>query len=377
MPALELRDGDLPLIRQRIQSAYTGIMRVNELLQLVQDVVPEVGGALPIRAGADELVFELVNAAHRRGLLPKLIVAAAERRPHRHDLRELQLVLAQRPGWSLPTGAHTLSPGSLERLTSAGEPFLDVPALARWLLAVENQVCQVKAGAEAGTGFLVGANLVLTCYHVVESHLDGTVPASEVKVRFGYKVGPGGKTPPDADLRWHAIDDAWTIPHSRYGEADVSLTGEPAADELDYALIKLQSSPGSDTVPEGGQRGWVDISSDPALPAAESPILIVQHPGQPPEGEPPQQPLKIAFATPGFERANANGTRVGYRPSTLKGSSGSPVFDAKYRCVALHHNRGQISAWATHIGDNNRGIPIREIRRHLADDVRALLSAPQ
>lgn len=52
MAKLELDSGDLKVIRERIKTAYTGTIRVNELTALVDDVVPEVGGALPIGAGA-------------------------------------------------------------------------------------------------------------------------------------------------------------------------------------------------------------------------------------------------------------------------------------------------------------------------------------
>ena len=68
--------------------------------------------------------------------------------------------------------------GALEALTTSGQPFFDTSKLAWWLIRVERQVCLVRCGDERGTGFLVGPNLVLTCHHVIKSHLNGSVPAS-------------------------------------------------------------------------------------------------------------------------------------------------------------------------------------------------------
>ena len=53
-----------------------------------------------------------------------------------------------------------------------------------------------------------------------------------------------------------------------------------------------------------------------------------------------------------------------YKPSTLPGSSGSPVYNRAFNVVALHHNRGQIATEATFYG-NNQGIPLALIREHL------------
>lgn len=152
--------------------------------------------------------------------------------------------------------------------------------------------------------------------------------------------------------------------------------GDPGEQELDFALLKLQDDAGN-KIPAGEdrKRGWVDLSRDARLPASAAPILIVQHPSS--DGGPaPQMPLQIAFATPGFENPNANGTRVAYKPSTKPGSSGSPVFGPDFRAVALHHNRGQIDPAAVDLVRNNRGIPLAKIRAALSAEARSLLVAP-
>src|SRR5262249_28461405 len=144
-----------------------------------------------------------------------------------------------------------------------------------WMLA-ERCVCQVRCGTSKGTGFLVGRDLVLTCFHVVRTHLERGVPAADVQVRFDYRAAVDGSPPPPT-LTWQAIDAAWSIPFSPVSSADVTLLGEPADDELDYAVLRLASPVADDSV-DGHPRGWVDISVDRALPPEEAPILIAQHP---------------------------------------------------------------------------------------------------
>lgn len=265
--------------------------------------------------------------------------------------------------------------GALEELTSIN-PFIDTSQLARWMFHVERQVCMVRCGAANGTGFLVAPDLVLTCYHVVKDHVNGVVPRDAVQVRFDYRTSPTGDPPPPYEQDWEPLDTHWTIPHAPYSAADLSLVGAPALGELDFALLRLSSKKGAEVPPgERAPRGWVDLSTPPHTPALEAPVLIVQHPGIP-YGTPPQMPLKISFATPGFVRANGNGTRFVYHPSTLPGSSGSPVFDAKLTPVALHHNRGEPHPSDGALVANNRGIPLAMIRAALDDATRALLVPP-
>jgi hypothetical protein len=311
-------------------------------------------------------------------VLDQLLTKAVERRPDRPDLRALIYDLSRtKAGWNAPILSHGLKVvAALEALTTPGHPFFDTTRLAWWLIRAERQVCQVRCGDERGTGFLVGPDLVLTCYHVVKGHLNTVVPANEVRVRFDYRCKADGSEPSDASGEWIAIDPGWSIPNAPYSQADITLVGDPAPEELDFALLKLERKVGTE-VPSGEQatRGWVNLSKNPHLPKPEEPILIVQHPGREIQ-PPPQMPLQIAFATPGFEGENGNGTRLLYTPSTRRGSSGSPVFDRTLEVVALHHNRGQINPEAVSLVRNNRGIPIGKIRSGLKDDVRALLVAP-
>jgi len=373
MGHLNLAGADWRLIRSVLESSFDE----PTLKALVTQELPRVAAAVVWMQGWSNVVFDAINKANQHGVLDRLLLAAQADRPYRPDLLGVALHLSRRPGWSQPIQANGLEvERALEKLTSPGNPFLDTTRLAQWLIRVERQVCQVRCRDEHGSGFLVAPDLVLTCYHVVEQHLQGSVPASEVQVRFDYRRSAAGVVPPYDSGTWLGIAPAWVIPNARYSQADLTLVGDPVPHELDFALLRLSQQVGRAT-PDGEEqpRGWVDLSKDPPLPEAESPMLIVQHPGNV-NAPPPQLPLQIAFASPGFDFVDSTGTRIAYKPSTLPGSSGSPVFDRTLAAVALHHNRGQIHPSDVNLARNNRGIPLGKIRAVLEEPVRQLLIPP-
>lgn len=374
MGYLDLKAQDWKRINQALESSFG----VPALDALVLQNFPRVHGEVPwLGVAKADLVFKVVLTANQYGLLDQLIVATAAERPDRQDLRALVLYYAQKPGWTAPVQTNGLDlTQALEKLTIPGDPFINTTRLARWMMRVERQVCQVRCGTEHGTGFLIAPDLVMTCYHVVEQHLKGQVNAAAVQVRFDYHGAVNGTEPSYDEGTWINIDATWQIPNSPYSQADLSLTGEPNPAELDFAILKLSEKVGQERVGvEQQARGWLDLSKDPPIPVQSDPILIVQHPQSlvPP---PPQMPLQIAFATPGFGALNSMGTRLAYTPNTRQGSSGSPVFDGSLQVVALHHNRGQINPEAKELVKNNRGIPLGKIRAALADGARGLLAPP-
>ncbi len=368
--------GDLA---KKARKGLQGSFRKVELESLVsgayRPLVDEINWAAP----KADVAFRVVETAELHGVLDRILAAAVAERPFVDSLRATAMHLSTRSGWTAPLESHGLDvAGGLEALTSGGDPFLDTTLLARWLIRAERQVCRVRCGGDLGTGFLIGPDLVLTCYHVVMRHLGGSVPASKVGVLFDYRRKPTGIDPVEDPKAWIGIDPDWKIPWSAYADHDVTLAGpEPTDEELDYAVLRLRTAPGSEA-PEGEDpRGWEDLSEDRPLPPEDDPILIVQHPGIPGAKPLAQHPLKISFATPGFRGLIAAGTRVRYHPSTLKGSSGSPAYDRSFSAVALHHNRGQIDPTAKDRTKDNRGIPLDKIRAHLAKHHQPVFGALQ
>ena len=377
MGFLKLEGQDWKWITHTLESSFG----VRQLKRLINQQFPEIHREVNWMQAPANVVDEVVREANRQGVLDRVIAAIISERQYRPDLRSLGLYYSQSTGWNVPFESNGLDVGgALERLTITGDPFLDTTTLAEWLIRVERQVCQVRCGFEYGTGFLVAPDLVMTCYHVVQGYLTKKVPLENVQVRFDYKRTKPNTEPPDMPT-WIGIDSNWTIPHKPYSkEADTKAGIKnkvlPKDDELDFALLKLRREVGYE-IPEGENqsRGWIDLSNDPPIPAEEAPVLIVQHPGRD-HTPPPQMPLQITFATPGFEELNANRTRIAYTPSTRKGSSGSPVFDGTLAAVALHHNLGQIHPEEDDLVKNNRGIPLTTIKATFNNEVRQMLGLP-
>src|SRR5262249_49069419 len=132
--------------------------------------------------------------------------------------------------------------------------------------------------------------------------------------------------------------DSWLIDHSPYSQADLLADPDdrvPAADELDYALIRLADDIGNqrvaaDKADQGTPlRGWITPRLDYDFPVG-APVFIVQHPQA--------LPLKLALDTKSVIGVNKNRTRVRYVTNTQPGSSGSPVFTENWELVALHHS---------------------------------------
>jgi hypothetical protein len=156
----------------------------------------------------------------------------------------------------------------------------------------------------------------------------------------------------------------WLVDASPPSAVDSKLEpkpGVPKPDELDYAIVRLQGSPGSKPVgdkpdKQDAPRGWIPVDK-PAAVQPGSPMLILQHP----DGA----PLKLALDMSGVLGLNANNTRVKYNVNTEGGSSGSPCFSAEWNLVALHHS-GDPNFDPDHKPDYNEGIPIDAILQLLA-----------
>ncbi len=244
----------------------------------------------------------------------------------------------------------TVERSSLEKLTSI-KPFLRVKQLGTFLDEAERRICKVKCqGEDQGTGFLIGEDLVLTCFHVIESGTSGKPHAvTNIEVEFDFLDHGTRPTTP------YALISDWVIPISKYSVQDLTEPpGDSEPDALDYAVLKLAKAAGKDII-DGLERGYFDIGTQ-KMPPIGTPILIAGHPG--PED---LQPLSFSMAAPGYEGLSPSKTRIIYKTSTEHGSSGSPVFDHNFNVIGLHHNRGEINAANAEHYANNRGIPIHLI----------------
>lgn len=263
---------------------------------------------------------------------------------------------------------------NLERIVREKSQFLDVVRWRTALAAIENQVCRIDMDRQGqvsslGTGFLVGPDLVLTNHHVVSDTIKWWqkephnqmhwARASQLIIRFDHKQLADGTTINEGTpLR---LADNWLVDASPPSAVDLQIvkSGLPALDELDYALLRLNTPAGNQPPTDSANttpRGWIALPSSDDPPAPGDALIIMQHPAG--------QPLKLAFESDGVIGLNANRTRITYRTNTEHGSSGSPCFNANWQLVALHHS-GDPDYSDDHQADYNEGIPIAAIVRLL------------
>jgi hypothetical protein len=256
----------------------------------------------------------------------------------------------------------------LERAIRASNSLLDIRAWIARLASIERCMCRIsvthEGKTEHGTGFLVAPDVVMTNYHVVERVIDKLAPPSSVRLLFDYHILEDGVTP-HVGPSYQLAAPAWLVDSSPYSPLDLKAASDatPEPDKLDYALLRVAGTPGSDHTDGGkafgfvqGPRGFIPLPEAEHVFTPNSALLIVQHP----DGK----ELKVAIETDAILAVNGNGTRVRYRTNTEPGASGSPCFDASWNLVALHHS-GDPNYTSLYQPEYNQGIPLAAIRRLL------------
>lgn len=234
-------------------------------------------------------------------------------------------------------------PSSLEAAVNS-IPSFDLKPLMQQSLEYQARVCLVETPFLKGTGFLVGPDLVITCYHVVTKgmgcDLIDAAAAQNVQVRFDFD----SSFPTEGRAR-HSVKSlhpkTWLVESSRCGDR-----------ELDFALLRLSSSPGLDEVRlDDGRlrkRGWFDLGAAASeRPPPGTLVFVFHHAG----GEAVRWSIGRILTSPN--------NRIGYDATTARGSSGGLVVDQNLRLLALH-NSGTTAG--------NQGIPLDDIRRHFIKD---------
>jgi hypothetical protein len=291
---------------------------------------------------------DVIDYYNLRDSVERLVRAAQADNPTNGKLREVTVTL--RIGAEFTPAAY--SDGELQRVIDKNLGFIDGRQFRQKWARAERQVCRIEFPPEKhrGSGFLVGSDVVITNYHVMQPIIDDPALAAQVALRFDYEDSLAGTTSTVVRLA-----DDWRIDHSAPHPLDTNRDGfdAPAPDQLDYALLRLSEKIGDQLIPGSTteKRGWV---SQPLVPHdfAESPFLaIVQYPVN--------LKLSATWDNQGFLALNANGTRVRYRANTESGSSGSPCFNINWDVVALHHT-GSARNDAADIA-YNQGIPFAAI----------------
>lgn len=274
---------------------------------------------------------EVIDEARMDDWLLDLVAAAHERRPRNADLaaiaRDIGFTSAG-PRLQNTTGR------PLEEIVRSQAKFIKPGVFLERLPQLEGQVCWIDIPGGGGTGFLVGSDLVLTNDHVIERIRTGKARAQDVSCLFDYREALDGSVPSKKRLVTAGLAADWLVDRKPPSDADWDpVLGEADEDESDYALLRLDQAigdvpVGGDTVDPAAQpRGWIDTAGPVPALAAGNQVFLLQHPS----GEPLQLTVGTVVA---FNQA---GTRVRYDANSKDGSSGSPVFDADLKLVALHH----------------------------------------
>ncbi len=357
----ELTQEERGFLRNLLKNALADETAITNFIDYVSIDALHQGLHGNISGGNLEAKFNsIIKIAHGRHAIGDLLFELSKMlAPNRDDIAVAGTLFAEK--YQNAKSANTrdsffrIERTSLEKLTSI-KPFLRVKQLSDFLDQAERRICKVKCqGEDQGTGFLIAEDLVLTCFHVVENGNSGK-PHSVNNIQVEFDFLDHGMHPTTT----YALNSKWTIPFSKYSAQDLNQPpGDAESDALDYAVLKLEKSAGKDIV-DSLERGFFEISTQ-KMPSIDTPILIAGHPG-------PNdlQPLSFSMAAPGYEGLTPNQTRIIYKTSTEKGSSGSPVFDHNFNVIGLHHNRGAIHAMNSQLCKNNRGIPVTLIAKALS-----------
>ena len=195
----------------------------------------------------------------RVGQVPERLINAAQKEAPREKILniigELRFLTA-----TGPTGATA----SLEKIVRGGK-FVNLVTYANKLLQFRRRVCRVE-GNKIGTGFLVGPDLVLTNYHVVDDYINGMHDTKHLAFRFDYAVEGKGENPGAVKT---LAASAGLVAWSKYSDYDPGDQGGlPKLTELDFALLRLSEPIGNEQISgiapdQENLRGWITASSQP------------------------------------------------------------------------------------------------------------------
>ena len=217
----------------------------------------------------------------------------------------------------------------LEKITGKQSTLLPISFLEMGLQRAR-AVARIDLGWRgSGSGFLIGADVLLTNHHVLENEAQ----AHEAKAVFNYQWTAGGLA---------AICDEYELDPG-------SLFRTSSAD--DWTAVRLKPK---QMEPPGAT--WAVLEIREQDPKVDDFTIIIQHPGG--------GPKQIALYHNVIAYVDATKRVVQYLTDTEPGSSGSPVFDTNWNVVALHHSGG----WLREPGNNpeqtfyrNEGIHINTI----------------
>ena len=196
----------------------------------------------------------------------------------------------------------------------------------------------------AGTGFLVGPDLVLTAYHTLMDHIDNgqekTPAPGKCWAVFDYYDGDPFSRIEDLPTEAERVPFAgkWLLASKELMPLDGRFL-KPSDEQLqllptrlDFALVQLAEPIGKRVIAGSGHpRSWIDLTKA-ALPLKDQDrIIIPQHPNGL-----PQRIDFGRFSEPDSE-LDGSKTRLRYDTETDRGTSGAPCFNQSFNLVGMHN----------------------------------------
>ncbi len=263
--------------------------------------------------------------------------------PGNRILPALKRVLAREGRQALiaPQSVQQATPVSLEKVF--GNAGFMTPEKLRLGLTRCEAVGRVEelTGEGFGTGFVLPGSVLKKSW--------GSSLVFVTNAHVLSESDPRAVSPKKAQVTFHAVRDSKGRPHTtRLGEI---LASSPP-DKLDHTIVRIKTAP----------RGVESIRLAEKLPPADSKerLYAIGHP----------KGGALTFSMQDNEMLDhgaPKNARVHYRTPTEPGSSGSPVFNASWDLVALHH-AGSTAMKKIHgegTYEANEGIWIQRIRAAL------------
>lgn len=243
--------------------------------------------------------------------------------------------------------------GQLEKMIGPTIDYVPVAYLdlARMAANAVGRVVDTQRRA-IGTGFMISPVLLMTNNHVTES----VEHALTQIVQFDYELAVDGSPRRPAEFRLDPATFFWTSPK----------------EELDCTVVAVGEAITAGTVLEAF--GWLALSSAGDKHAIGDGVTVVQHP----EGDFKQ----IAMRDSTIVGRGKKQVTLYYSADTMRGSSGSPVFNDQLQLVALHHASGFVNDDELEAGEAesekvNEGIRISTIVEALRERHDDLPPAPR
>jgi hypothetical protein len=335
-----------------------------QLRRVVEEIQLPWSGSAGSPAERWLAVFEAAVKAERHGPLELAAYLLFEPGPDQAAFREplIRLLgsrLAQahnlgviRYGRHAARATTSVAKESLEAIVSRSAGFDDAEAYSRALEDHRLRTAQLRRGnLDAGTGVLIGPDLLLTAAHVLR--YNGWPPAMPLGMHAIFdRDSSRGRSMAAAGIRVDITELVFGLPPTAAERQGTAVAGaEAPLTHLDFAVVRLARPIGRE------RRGFYPV--DATEYSFGRPLRIVHH---------PVGALAMISNVTGSVTRTGNQSRLDYTTNTLPGSSGCPIVDDAGYLVGIHHAGPE---------GRSRGVPFSTISRVLLDGPHAGLFTPQ